>query len=113
MGWISYEGIGEVAVTLGMLDSVEAGMPLTFLENDWVRPARDGEKFCGVAMKRGGIVNAAQVKGFVRVSYSGELSLGWNTLVANGQGGVRQSNDGLMILVAEVDDEDYTAVICL
>jgi len=113
MSWISYEGIGEVAMSVGLLDTVQAGMPVCFHENGWVCPAEDGEQFCGVAMKRRGDLGTVQVKGFVSVPYTGSLDLGWNKLAANGEGGIRQDEAGLMILVAEVDEDAGAAVICL
>ena len=37
---------------------------------------------------------AVQVKGFVTVPYTGELTLGWATLAADGSGGGKNSTGG-------------------
>ena len=113
MSMISYEGIGEVAVTVGMTDEVKAGMVVRMQENETVCPCADGELFCGVAMKQGGSFGTMQVKGFVCVPYSGEITLGWAELVANGIGGVRVGANGVRVMVAHVDTAEHTAVICL
>ena len=113
MSMISFEGIGEVMATIYMTDSVEVGKVVRSLENDWVRGCSDGDLFCGVAVKRNGYVGSMQVKGFVRVPYTGDLKLGWKFLVANDGGGVREGTDGVRALVIQVDEDNGTAVICL
>ena len=113
MNMISYEGIGEVVVTVSMEEKMKAGTVVHLLDNDVVGPCEDGEVFCGVALKMGGSIGSMQVKGFVRVPFTGEMKLGWMNLVANGEGGVRPGENGLQVLVAQLDVEEQTAMICL
>ena len=49
---------------------------------------------------------------FKNVPYTGELTLGWATLAANGSGGVKVNSTGVQALVVSGDGVD-TAVVCL
>ena len=112
MSKISFEGIGEMVATFVCEEGVAAGQVVKMTDNGTVGPCGDGEAFCGVAMepRKGGA--AVQVKGFVTVPYTGELTLGWATLAANGSGGVKANSTGVQALVVSVDGVD-TAVVCL
>lgn len=112
MSKFSFEDIGAVVATFAAGSGVKGGQVVKVTENGTVDACSDGEAFCGVAMepRKGGA--AVQVKGFVTVPYTGELTLGWATLAANGSGGVKANSTGVQALVVSVDGVD-TAVVCL
>lgn len=112
MSKFSFEDIGAVVATFAAGSGVKGGQVVKVTENGTVDACGDGEAFCGVAMepRKGGA--AVQVKGFVTVPYTGELTLGWATLAANGSGGVKVNSTGVQALVVSVDGVD-TAVVCL
>ena len=110
---LGYEGIGEVVVTVGMTEEVEKGMPVCLENSGMVRPCAEGEVFCGIAQSRRGEYGGMQVKGFAALPFSGELSVGWAALAADGEGGVCQAENGVKVLVMEVDEDACEAVICL
>lgn len=110
---LGYEGIGEVVVTVGMTKEVEKGMPVCLEDSGMVRPCAGGEVFCGIAHSRRGEYGGMQVKGFSALPFSGALSVGWAMLAADGEGGVCQAENGLKVLVMEVDEDACEAVICL
>ena len=113
MSMISYEGIGGVVATAYVYGVEKPGDVVCILDNDAVGPCEDGELFCGVALKMSGGMASVQMKGFVRVPFTGEVELGWMKLVANGEGGVRPGETGLQVLVTQVDFDEQTAMICL
>lgn len=113
MNMISYEGIGEVAVTIRVDSALKVGMVVRMEENDQACPCMGGEDFCGVLLNRNGDYGCVQVKGFVTVRFSGDLAPGWVNLVSNGVGGVRAFDSGMRTLVTHVDNNAKTAVICL
>ena len=113
MSKISYEGVGELVVSIGMTEEVKTGAVVRMLDNDLVCPCEDGELFCGVALKSDGICGSMQVKGFATVPYSENMNVGWMNLVANGMGGVRVDEKGIPKLVVCKDEDAMTAVICL
>lgn len=113
MDKFKFEGIGEVVVSIYLNQSVQPGTVVCMLDNNWAHACLNGNQFCGVALKRKGEMGSVQVKGFARVSYSGELKHGWKPLVADGNGGVREDANGIQRLVIQVDEEEHTAVICL
>ena len=110
---ISYEAIGQVMVTCLAEDDVVAGQVVKMDDNDTVAACDAGDAFCGVAgeVSEDGFV-AVQVKGFLTVSTTGTLTLGWVNLAADGKGGVKKvTSGGVAALV--VSASDTGAVICL
>ena len=90
---VSYEGIGQWAATFACSGVSEVVLSV----------ARDG-KACSVAMG-----------GMVTVSYSGTApTAGWNTLAADGKGGVTVvSEGGRSYLAVEADTAAKTVTIVL
>ena len=110
----SYEGIGEMVVSVGMTEEVNSGEVVRMMSSDMVCPCEDGELFCGVALKADKICGSMQLKGFVTVPYSGEgMDVGWMKLAANGMGGVRVDANGKPMLVIRKDEDAMTIVVCL
>ena len=110
---ISYEAIGQVMVTCQAEETVVEGQVVKMNGNDTVAPCAAGETFCGVAayVAEDGFV-AIQVKGFVTVLCTDSaVTAGYMSLAADGSGGVKAADNGINVLVMNV--EDGTAVICL
>lgn len=111
---ISYEGVGEVVITLGMEEAAQPGMVVCMADSGWARPCEDGELFCGVVNKKNQqYTGGVQLKGCVSVTYSGEMELGHVRLVANGEGGVRMDENGVDVVVLDAPYEGNVAVIYL
>ena len=113
MSKISYEGVGELVVSIGVTEEVTPGEVVRMLDNDLVCHCEDGDLFCGVALKVDVTCGSMQVKGFATVTYSEDMDVGWMNLVANGMGGVRVDDNGIPKLVVCKDEDAMTAVICL
>ena len=113
MNVFEFDGIGEVVVSLLLDGDAYPGTVVRMLENNWACVCQDGDQFVGVTLKNKCEMGSVQVKGFVRVIYSGELDHGWKPLVANGSGGVREDASGIQRLVIQVNPEEHSAVICL
>lgn len=111
MSKFSFEDIGAVVATFGAEEGVTGGQVVKVSANGTVAPCAAGDAFCGVALepRKGGA--AVQVKGFVTVSCTGGLALGWATLAADGNGGVKTADTGVTALV--VSAADTGAVLCL
>ena len=101
-----------MVATFAAGSGVKGGQVVKVTDNGTVDACGDGDTFCGVALepRKGGA--AVQVKGFVTVPYTGELTLGWATLAADGSGGVKANATGVTALVVSVDGES-SAVVCL
>ena len=104
---VSYEGIGQWAATFAC-SGVSEGQAVKVSGNGGfdgvvLSVARDG-KACSVAMG-----------GMVTVSYSGTApTAGWNTLAADGKGGVTVvSEGGRSYLAVEADTAAKTVTIVL
>lgn len=129
MSKISFDGVGAVVATFLADEGVKGGQVVKTTGNGQVGPCAAGEAFCGVALEPRAGMAAVQVKGFVTVASSGGLTVGCKTLVANGQGGVKEAEaaavetgeDGTVTIPASAGvpavvvsvETDGTAVLCL
>lgn len=103
---VAFHGIESLVVTF-QTEGVTAGYPAGMSANDTVANAADATAPVGVVLNQRGKLAAVQVKGFARVAYSGTApSLGYGSLVADGQGGLRTAasgETGRTCLVVQVD----------
>ena len=112
MSKISFEDIGAVVATCQTEQGVQGGQVVKLSGNGIVAPCSAGEAFCGVAMEPRTGLTGVQFKGFMTVSCTGVLNVGWATLAADGAGGVKSAASGVSAQVICVNT-DGTAVICL
>ena len=116
---ISFEGIGEVTATFLLEEdgTVKPGDVVCLSGNDTVGLGTAGTIPCGVAatVAEDGCIGV-QIGGLAEVAYSGETApaAGWNTLAADGQGGVSTvKTGGRAYLAVSVDTGAQTALIML
>ena len=108
---VSFEEIGRLAVTFAQ-SGCQGGQVCKVSANGTVAPCAAGDKFCGVVEGVRGGVAAVQVAGFATVAVSGSVGVGYVSLCADGQGGVK-AGQGREYLVVSVDENAGTAVIML
>ncbi len=96
MNKISFEGIGETVVTFLAEGEIQAGQAVKVSGDSTVKACAAGEKFCGVAVapvKKGCV--AVQMGGFAQVNCADStVTVGYETLVADGAGGVKKAGSG-------------------
>lgn len=113
---ISYEGIGQWAATFACSD-VKAGETVKVSGSGSVAKSSAGGNFDGVvlAVARDGAACSVAMGGMVTVSYSGGTApaAGWNTLTADGNGGVAVTSGGKSYLTVNVDATAKTVTIVL
>lgn len=112
MSKFSFEDIGAVTATFAADQGVEGGQVVKVTANSTVGACADGDDFCGVALEPRKGAAAVQVKGFVTVSCTGSLTLGWTALAADGKGGVKAATSGGVTTLV-VSASGGSAVICL
>lgn len=109
---ILYNGIGEVCATCAVEGEVTGESVVALNAAGAAVPCAAGAAFVGVARQPRGGYTCVQFKGFACVSCTGGLTLGWNTLAADGKGGVKAADSGVKALVVKKIDDSH-AVICL
>ena len=114
---VSYEGIGQWAATFAC-DGVSAGQVVKVSGNGTVAKCADNDGFEGVVLSvaRDGKACSVAMGGMVTVSYTGASApaAGWNSLAADGSGGVKVVSDGGKgYLAVEVDTTAKTVTIVL
>jgi len=92
---VAFNGIDNQVVTF-QAETGEAGNTMSMEDNNRVTKAPSGAAPVGVLLNKRCGHGAVQIRGYVQVSYSGSAapSLGWNQLVANGNGGMRLAASG-------------------
>lgn len=92
---VAFNGMENQVVTF-RTGTVAAGNPVVMSANDTVKNAGNGTAPVGILLNKRSGHGAVQIRGFVQVSYSGSAapSLGWNSLVADGSGGMRLAASG-------------------
>ncbi len=108
------DGFDKKEVTLKATGTVAKGKTVMMIQPFTLNAATDGSIFTGVCTYAKNGVASVQLKGYVRVAYTGEApGHGYVKLSANGKGGVKADENGRFILVADVDTEAMTCGIIL
>jgi hypothetical protein len=106
---ISFEGLGQWAVTFSCDETVKPGDMVKVSGNAAVGLCGNDEDFCGQVLTLGKDKSACavQLAGFVTAGYSGDAvpSLGWCGLAGDDQGGVTVSDTARTYLVTDVDED--------
>ena len=114
MGKVSFEDIGGVVATFAAQEGMsDACQVVKITGNGQVGPCAAGEAFCGMALAGTNQFAAVQVGGFAEVKATGEISLGWVKLSADGNGGIKKDTAGREYLVVNYDSAAGTAVVYL
>lgn len=111
----SMNGIGAKSFTAKKGGDVTDGQPVYFVKNSTVADAPCTYDFCGVCIGSRGDLVTVQYRGFVTLSFSGAApQLGYNPLVADGNGGVMiEPAASCKYLVSQVDKTAKTCCILL
>ena len=114
MSKISFEGIGQQVATFEAAAGVTAGHVVKMADNGKVSKCSEGDGFCGVALNVRGGCAGVQLRGFVTLKCAGSETVGYNSLVADGSGGVKKATSGgVNVLVVSVDATAKTCVVFL
>lgn len=107
---VSFQGV-ENAVLTFEAGAVTVGWPVALTANNKVANAPTGAIPLGIALNKRSDHAAVQFRGYAEANYSGSVppALGWNSLVANGSGGLRvagSGESGRSCLVVNLDTTD-------
>ena len=110
---ISFHGIGQVCTTF-LGSNIAEGHVVKMIANGTVAACNADETFCGIAVCCKDDALSVQVAGFTSIRYSGDApAIGWSTLAADGNGGVKSAEGGRSYLVVHVDNTAKTVTIKL
>ncbi len=98
---VSFNGYNEGIVTFEAESDVKAGIPVMMSGNGKVKAAIGA--FCGICTAVRGGYAAVQLNGYVRVPYSGTVSVGYDKLAADNNKVKTDTTNGRSILIVDVD----------
>lgn len=113
---ISFGGIGEYAATFynNSAAPAAAAKAVKISGNGEVSACSDGDAFAGVCISAGAEFAAVQLRGFVKLPYSGTApALGFSKLLADADGGIKADTSGREYLIVEVDTSAKAAGLFL
>lgn len=112
---ISFNAIGQTHVSFAAASSAKAGQVCKMTANATVGACAAGESFCGVVTDVRGGVAAVTTAGYAELKYTGTApSVGYQTLAADGAGGVKTATTGgRSLLVVQVDSANETVGVFL
>ena len=114
MSKVSFEDIGAVIATFAAKDDVKPGQTVKITANGEVGACSAKDAFAGQAQSVRSGFAGVQVKGFLTLPITGDVSLGRVSLEADGTGGEQAATTGgVTALVVSVDATAKTAVVCL
>lgn len=109
-----FDGFERKEVTLNSTQNVEKGKVVEFMDSYTVDKSHNGVNFVGVCTHIDGYTASIQLKGYVKVTYTGTApECGYAKLVGDGNGGVKVDDNGRFILVTDVDNENGICGIIL
>ncbi len=109
----SFNGFNENVATFEAASGVAAGKVVGISTNGKVQAVTSGD-FCGVCKNVRGDIAAVQLTGYVRVPYTGSLSLGYQKIsAAAGSKIAADSTNGREHLVIDIDSAASVAGIIL
>lgn len=107
---VSFNGYNEGIVTFEAESDVKAGAPVVLSGNGKVKAATT--EFCGICSALRGGYAAVQLNGYVKVPYTGTLTVGYSKLAAENGKVKTDSTNGRSILVVDVDTtSNYAGII--
>lgn len=112
---ISFREIGQTDVSFLAADTVTAGSVCKLTQNDTVGGCSAGDSFCGVVRQVRSGVASVILTGYAELPYTGKApSVGYQTLAADGTGGVKSVTEGgRSLLVVRVDTTNATVGVFL
>ena len=104
---VAFDGIGACLLTF-KAGQVAKGDIVAMTDNDTVGTAAANAAPVGIVLNKRLDWAAVQVAGYAQVTYSGTApKVGWNSLAADGSGGLRTvTSGGRNCLVVSVDSEN-------
>lgn len=104
MSNISFKGFNNNCMTFNAGESAEIGAPAALDENGKIVNAEADEKFLGVICNVRNGITGVQLEGYTELKYTGSApTLGWDSLSADGNGGVKVDANGVPYRVLKVD----------
>lgn len=110
---ISYNGFNTKVLTFEG-KNISTDCPVQINNDGTIKNAVSNADFIGVCVSKNGDFAGVQLEGYVEVSYSGTApAYGYATLAADGNGGVKASDDGISHLVIKLDTVNHIVGIIL
>ena len=109
---LDYTGFDEKVITVKCSDENIAGKTMTISGNDNATVSASGDAFLGFGVASRDGYATVQVGGYAKVKTSGEgISHGRISVVADGEGGIREAQNGVPVQVISYDYDTKIAGI--
>lgn len=105
---VTLKGFNEQVATF-LAENVKKGDLVKITEENTVSACENGNEFCGICVNGAGSTVSVVLAGYVEIAFSGTgLDYGYQTVVADGTGGVKKASTGKKVLVTKLDAVNST-----
>ena len=105
---ISLNGFNESMITFACGEEIPAKTPVKITDNNTVSPCGNSEAPIGFAVNSKCGYTGVMMNGYFNTSYSGTMSYGYQKIAADANGGVKKDDNGIMVIVTEIDTANKT-----
>lgn len=106
---VSFNGFNQNVLTFVSENDIGANIPVKLIDNGKVATCANGDEFIGVCVSSRSGYTGVQMTGYAKLTYSGdEIGVGYQTICADENGGVKLSETGRKVLVTDVDSTNQT-----
>lgn len=111
---ISYDGIGQLCVSMNFEGTIKTGTPCVISKSNIVKAAENEQAFCGIVGNVSGSLANVILRGFVTVGYNGDAPwVGPCAMVADGSGKVTRNEEGNTYLVVNLNTTEKTVTFLI
>lgn len=111
---VSFKGCNNQVVTFMADEKIRVGTPVKISGNCKVAPAGAGDTFVGCVVNSDGSYAAVCISGVVDIPCNDSgIKAGWCDVACDGNGGIKQGENGFCRFVISVNTADKTATIIL
>ncbi|MBQ8764040.1 MAG: hypothetical protein IJZ07_08050 [Clostridia bacterium] len=104
---VSFSGFNNNTLTFKCSVAIDKGTPVMIYKSSTVIECNDGESFHGIVVDSDSKYASVQVRGVVKMPYTGTApATGYNSLGADGNGGVKLSTSSVKYLILDVDETE-------
>ncbi len=108
---VSFNGFNKNVLTFMSDSDIPVGRPVKMSDNGKVGPCETGDEFIGIAVDSKMGYTSVQMTGYTKLPCTDTIAVGYNTIAADGNGGVCTSENGRKMLVVEVIGDTEIGVI--
>lgn len=105
---VSFNGFNQNVLTFVSENDIKQNALVKMTDNGKVDACENGDEFIGVCVNSRLGYAGVQMTGYAKTTYSGDVAVGYVTVVCDENGGIKADENGRKVLVTDVDTTAQT-----